>query len=115
MIIEFRNLARTAKQFVRHSPQYPENLSKSVNIILLFLLRETLGEFNIDVLTSSETVSVPKGKISVVSSTVARLFFVVLIRPFQLSSDYDEDMSKGSVCYLQFHHKNNRGFVPSCV
>ena len=47
VIIEFRDLAHTAKQFVRHPPQYPENLSNSVNIILLFLLRETLGKFNI--------------------------------------------------------------------
>ena len=47
VIIEFRDLAHTAKQFVRHPPQYPENLSNSVNIILLFLLRKTLGKFNI--------------------------------------------------------------------
>ena len=47
VIIEFRDLAHTAKQFVCHPPQYPENLSNSVNIILLFLLRETLGKFNI--------------------------------------------------------------------
>ena len=47
VIIEFRDLAHTAKQFVRHTPQYPGNLSNSVNIILLFLLRETLGMFNI--------------------------------------------------------------------
>ena len=66
----------------------------------------------IDVLTSSVTASVPKSKISVVSSTFV---FVVLIRPFQLPFEYDEDMSKGSVCYLQFHHINNKGFVPGCV
>ena len=40
VIIEFRDLAHTAKQFVRHPPQYPENLSNSVNIILLFLCIE---------------------------------------------------------------------------
>ena len=45
--IEFRDLAQAANQFVRHPPQYPENLSNNVNTILLFLLRETLGEFDI--------------------------------------------------------------------
>ena len=66
----------------------------------------------IDVLTSSETASVPKSKTSVVSSTFV---FVVLIRPFKLSFDYDDDITKGSVCYLQFHHINNKGYVPGCV
>ena len=47
VIIEFRDLSHTPKQFVRHPPHYPENLPNSANIILLFLLRETLGEFNI--------------------------------------------------------------------
>ena len=76
VIIEIRNLAHTAKQFVRHPPLYPENLSNSVNIILLLLLRETLTAFHIfctalkiDVLTSSETAPVPKSRTSVVSST----------------------------------------------
>ena len=66
----------------------------------------------IDALTSSETASVPKSKNLWL---VQRLFFVVLIRTFQLSIDYNEDMSKGSVCYLQFHHINNKGFVQGCV
>ena len=46
VIVEFKDVAHTAEQFVRHPPQYPENLSNSVNIILLFLLRETPGKFN---------------------------------------------------------------------
>ena len=66
----------------------------------------------IEVLTSSERASVPKSKTSVVSFTFV---FVVLIILFHLSSDYNEDMSKVSVCYLQFHHINNKGFVPSSV
>ena len=66
----------------------------------------------INVLTSTETASVPKSK---TSGLVSRLFFVVLIRPFQLSFEYDEDMSEGSVCYLQFHHINNKGFVSGYV
>ena len=66
----------------------------------------------IDVLTSSETASVPKSKTSVVSSTFV---FVVLIRPFQLSFDYNEDMPKGSVSYPRIHQIGNKGFVPGCV
>ena len=68
----------------------------------------------IDVLTSSDTASVLKSKAKH-TWFVSRLFFVLLIKPFQLSFEYDEDMSKGSVCYLQFHHINNKGFVSGCV
>ena len=65
-----------SKIFVK-SLNIQKELSNSINIILLNLVRESFGEFyillysalNIEELISSDTTSAPKSKTSVVSST----------------------------------------------
>ena len=86
IIIEFRSKAICSPP----TPiQYPENLSNSVNIILLFLLRETLGDCNIFLHCFEKRCIKPLLKQRQCQKAkhlwlVPCLFSVVLIRPFQL-------------------------------
>ena len=71
---------------------------------------------NVEALTSWETASVPTGKhLWMVPLTFFFLSFVLLIRSFHISSNYNKARSRGSVCYLQFHHIYNKSYVPSFV